>query len=46
MGQTYDVADAAKYVDPSSGAVLVRFVNDGQDSVNVFLTVSIEGTVK
>jgi hypothetical protein len=46
QGQTYDVADAAKYVDPGTGAILVRFVNEGQDPVNVFLGVSIQGTVK
>ncbi|MBA2381916.1 MAG: hypothetical protein H0V73_07385, partial [Chloroflexi bacterium] len=46
VGQTYDVADAAKYVDPSTGAVLVRLVNDRQDQVNIFLNVAIEGTVR
>jgi hypothetical protein len=46
MGQTYDVADATKYVDPATGAVLVRFVNDRQDPVNIYLNVSIQGTVK
>jgi hypothetical protein len=46
QGQTYDVADAARYVDPGTGAVLVRFVNERQDPVNVFLGMSIEGTVK
>ena len=46
QGQTYDVADAARYVDPSTGAVRVRFVNDRQDSVNVFLNLSIQGTVR
>jgi hypothetical protein len=46
QGQTYDVADAPKYVDPTTGAVLVRFVNERQDSVQVFLGMSIEGTVK
>ena len=46
QGQTYDVADAARYVDPATGAVRVRFVNDRQDPVNVFLSLSIEGTVK
>jgi hypothetical protein len=46
QGQTYDVADAAKYVDPATGAVLVRFVNERQDPVNVFLSLSIEGAVK
>lgn len=46
MGQTYDVANAASYVDAATGAVLVRFVNDRQDPVNVFASVSIEGMVK
>ncbi len=46
MGQTYDVANAARYVDPSTGAILVRFVNERQDPVNVFLNLSIQGTVK
>ena len=46
QGQTYDLADAGRYVDPSTGAVRVRFVNDRQDPVNVFLSLSIQGTVK
>jgi hypothetical protein len=46
MGQTYDVTDAADYVDPSTGAVQVRFVNPRQDPVNVYLNVAIQGTVK
>ena len=46
MGQTYDVADAARYVDPATGAVLVRFVNDRQDTASIFLNLSIQGTVK
>jgi len=46
QGQTYDVANAARYVDPSTGAVRVRFVNDRQDPVNVFLDLTIQGTVK
>jgi hypothetical protein len=46
QGQTYDVADGATYVDPTTGAVLVRFVNEHLDAVNVFLSLSIEGTVK
>ena len=46
QGLTYDVADAAQYVDPRTGAVLVRFVNDRQDPVSVYLAMSIEGTVQ
>jgi hypothetical protein len=46
MGQTYDVENASSYVDPSTGAVQVRFVNLRQDPVNVYLNVAIQGTVK
>jgi len=46
MGQTYDVTGAANYVDPATGAVQVRFVNDRQDQVNIFMSLSIQGTVK
>jgi hypothetical protein len=46
MGQTYDVANGPRYVDPSTGAVLVRLSNERQDSVNVFVNVAIQGTVK
>jgi hypothetical protein len=42
----YDVADPARYVDPATGAILVRLVNERQDQVNAFVSVSIEGTVK
>ena len=46
MGQTYDLADPERYADPETGALLVRFVNERQDPVNIYLNVSIEGTVK
>jgi len=46
QGRTYDVADAARYVDPRTGTVLVRLVNERQDPLNVFLSMSIEGTVR
>ena len=46
QGATYDLADPANYVDPGTGAVLVRFVNEHQDPVNVFLSLSIQGTVR
>jgi hypothetical protein len=46
QGTTYDVADAATYVDPATGAVLVRFVNERADPINVFLNLSIEGAVR
>jgi hypothetical protein len=46
QGTTYDLVGAAKYVDPKTGAVLVRFVNERQDPVSVFLGLSIQGTVR
>jgi hypothetical protein len=46
MGQVYDLANPARYVDPNTGALLVRLVNDRQDQVNGFLGMSIQGTVK
>jgi hypothetical protein len=46
QGQTYDLADAANYVDPRTGTVLIRLVNERQDPVNAFVFMSIEGTVK
>ncbi len=46
MGQTYDVRDPAKYVDPATGAVLLRLVNERQDPISVYLNVSIGGTVE
>jgi hypothetical protein len=46
MGQTYDVGDPARYVDPVTGVVLVRLVNERQEPVNAYLNVSIQGTVK
>ena len=46
MGQTYDLANPDRYADPETGAILIRFVNERQDPVNVYLNVSIEGTVQ
>jgi hypothetical protein len=46
MGQTFDLSNPGRYADPGTGAVLIRFVNDRQDQVSIFLNVSIEGTVK
>jgi hypothetical protein len=46
MGGTYDLANAARYVDPGTGAFVVRLVNEQQEPVNVYLNVAIEGSVK
>jgi hypothetical protein len=44
---SYSLADAARYVDPASGQVLVRFVNDNPDaSLNFGLALSITGEVR
>ncbi|MDQ3127253.1 MAG: hypothetical protein M3Q66_02170 [Chloroflexota bacterium] len=44
--QVYDLAEAARYVDPGTGTMLVRLVNERQDQVNAYLNLSIQGTVK
>ncbi len=46
QGETYDLTDAPRYVDPSTGTLLVRYVNDSQDQVGFSVAVAIEGTVK
>lgn len=47
MEATYAIDDPARYVDPGSGQVLVRFVNDNPDSSLGFgFGVSIQGEVK
>ena len=46
MGRTYELANAARYVDPDTGALLIRLVNERQDPVNVYLNLVIEGSVK
>ena len=45
-GPRYGLTDPARYVDPSSGTVLVRYVNDRQDNVGFSVDVSITGTVR
>jgi hypothetical protein len=45
MGSTYDLADPERYVDPASGTLLVRFVNDKQDNIYFTFQVRIEGDV-
>ncbi|MEA2608443.1 MAG: hypothetical protein QOJ75_686, partial [Chloroflexota bacterium] len=45
-GPRYGLTDPARYVDPSSGTVLVRFVNDRQDNVGFSVDLSITGNVQ
>jgi hypothetical protein len=45
IGSTYDLADPERYVDPASGTLLIRFVNDRQEGVGFSFQVRIEGDV-
>jgi hypothetical protein len=46
IGTRYSVADPARYVDPASGTVLVRFVNDRSQEVRFGADVAITGTIE
>ncbi len=46
VGRAYDVADPDRYVDPGSGTLLVRFVNDFQEGIGFNFQVRIEGDVR
>jgi hypothetical protein len=45
-GPRYSVADPANYVDPTTGTVLVRYVNDRMDGVGFSVDFAITGTVR
>ena len=45
-GNTYELDHPERYVDPTSGTVQVRFVNDRQDGIGISFQVSLEGTVR
>lgn len=45
VGATYELADPGRYVDPGSGTVLVRFVNEHVDGIGFGFQVRIEGVV-
>jgi hypothetical protein len=46
MGSRYSVTDPARYVDPASGTVMVRFVNDVNEQVGFTASLSLRGTVE
>ena len=46
QGQRHAVAEPARYVDPTSGSVLVRYVNDRMDGVSFAVDLSISGDVR
>lgn len=45
-GPRYSVEEPTRYVDPTSGTVLIRYVNDQSDGVGFSATVAIRGTVR
>ncbi len=45
-GSRYAVADPARFVDPSSGTALVRYVNERSDAVGFGMDVTISGTIE
>jgi hypothetical protein len=45
-GSRYALKDPTRYVDPASGTVLVRFVNDHDDGVGFSLDLAITGDLK
>jgi len=46
QGSRYSVAEPKRFVDPASGAVLVRYVNDKLESVGFATDLSITGDVR
>ncbi len=45
-GTRYAVAEPTRYVDPTSGSVVVRFVNDRSDGVGFSFDLSMTGSVR
>jgi hypothetical protein len=45
-GLRYAIDQPAHYVDPTTGTVLVRFINDASDSVGFSLDLSITGDIR
>jgi hypothetical protein len=45
-GSRYAIQDPARYVDPATGTVLLRFVNDRSDGIGFSVDLTIEGTVE
>ena len=45
-GNRYSVADPSRYMDPTSGTVLIRYVNDRADQVGFQVDVAITGTIE
>jgi hypothetical protein len=45
-GQEYELENAARWIDPATGQVQVKFVNERQDGIGFQFQVEIEGTVE
>jgi hypothetical protein len=45
-GQTLEIRDPSRFVDPSSGTVLLRLTNERQDAVSLQLAVQLEGELR
>src|SRR5262245_21719341 len=45
-GAAYELKNPGDFVDPSTGTIQVRFVNDRSDAVNLSFNVVLEGTVE
>jgi hypothetical protein len=46
QGATYELSDPADYVDPATGSIDIRFVNDRQDTVGFSFSIALEGIVR
>jgi hypothetical protein len=46
QGSRYAVAHPESFVDPTTGSVLVRYVNDASDSVGFSVDISISGNIE
>jgi hypothetical protein len=46
QGVAYELVDASRWIDPASGELQVRFVNERQDQVYFQFLVRLEGTVE
>ncbi len=45
-GSRYSIAEPARYVDPATGTVRIRLVNENNDGIGFSLDLSITGDVK
>jgi hypothetical protein len=46
QGTSYELADEPRWVDPTTGELQVRFVNERPDQIYFQLQVRLEGTVR